>query len=92
MHSLEFSLGILGSLPFSQYVGDHLLPRLCLLDRDFVPDFIQSLDGIFLEECEGRMVLRQLLQFDLEASLLLFDKLNVQVLESRGIVHDLELN
>lgn len=92
VYSLELSLRILGSLPFSQYVGDHLLPRLCLLDRDFVPDFIQSLDGIFLEECEGRMILRQLLKFYLQASLLLFDKLNVLVLESSGIVHNLELN
>ena len=92
MHSLELSLGILGSPPFSQYVGDHLLARLCLLDRDLVPDFIQSLDGIFLEEREGWMILRQLLEFNLEASLLPFDKLNVLVLESRGIVHDLELN
>ena len=92
MYSLEFSLRILGSLPFSQNVGNHLLPRLCLLDRDFVPYLIQSLDGIFLEECEGRMILRQLLEFDLEAGLLPFDKVNVGILESRRIVHDLVLN
>jgi len=81
IYATHLGLSKLLSLLFTENLGILSLGRFNKLAMDFVPDLLQRQEGILLEKCQGRMIALQPFDFDSQITLLLFNELNILILE-----------